>query len=75
MDVELAAPSLPLVLLTSMRIRTAEKRSQTHKICAFLRMQLCLIPTNLIGKAVINPALFTVGMETAARGFLFIIRK
>ena len=49
-----------------MRIRTAEKRCQTHKICAFLRMQLCLIPTNLIGKAVINPALFTVGMEATA---------
>ena len=58
-----------------MRIRTAEKRCQTHKICAFLRMQLCLIPTNLIGKAVINPALFTVGMEAAACGFQFNIRK
>ena len=56
-----------------MRIRTAEKRRQTHKICAFLQIQLCLIPTNLIGKAVINPALFTVGMEAAACGFSLIL--
>ena len=58
-----------------MRIRTAQKSCQTHKICAFLRMQLCLIPTNLTGKAVINPALFTVGMKAAACGFQFNIRK
>ena len=51
-----------------------------HSGCAFypnpfLRIQFCLIPTNLIGKAVINLALFTVGMEAAACSFQFNIRK
>jgi hypothetical protein len=53
---------------TPMRIRTAEKRCQLHKMCAVRRMQLCLIPIKLIGKAVINLVLFAVGIWKLACG-------
>ena len=58
-----------------MRIRTAEKWCWSHKICAFLLMQLDLNYIKLIDKTLVNLLVFTARNLKLACGVSINIKK